>query len=336
MTITENTSLLPYNTFGIEAKTDYLVEYDSVEDLQKALQLPVVKSNPLLAVGEGSNLLFLTDFHGVVLHSAIRFINVLKEDDDEVIVEAGSGINWDDFVAYCVEQGWYGVENLSLIPGEVGAAAVQNIGAYGVEVKDVILEVRTVDIENAQTRHFSAEECRYGYRESIFKNQCKGKYIVTSLVMKLSKKETYCFNYQHLEASVREKGEITLPNVRRTIIEIRESKLPDPKVQGNAGSFFKNPVVTKAQFLALQEQYPAMPHYFVSAEEEKLSAAWLIDQSGLKGKHLGNAGVHHCQPLVLVNLGKATGQEIVDLANLIQQTVKEKFGIELHPEVNYI
>jgi len=336
MIIKENISLLSYNTFGIDAKADYFIEYNSVEELQTALKSEIVKSNRLLHIGGGSNLLFMKDFKGVILHSAINFIKKVSEDADTVMLEAGAVVNWDDFVAYTVEKGWGGVENLSLIPGEVGASAVQNIGAYGVEVQDVILKVNAVEIETGEPKTFSVEDCQYGYRESIFKKELKGKYIITSVLFKLQKQPEYKLNYQHLEAEVLKNGDINLQNIRQTIIAVRESKLPDPKIFGNAGSFFMNPVISKAHFNELLAQYPQMPHYFVSETEEKVPAGWLIDQCGWKGKQIGNAGVHDKQALVLVNKGGATGAEIVYLAEQIQASVKTKFGIELHAEVNYI
>ncbi len=336
MIIKENISLLSYNTFGIDAKADYFIEYSSVEELQTALQSEIVKSNRLLHIGGGSNLLFMKDFNGVILHSAINFIKKVSEDADTVMLEAGAVVNWDDFVAYTVENGWGGVENLSLIPGEVGASAVQNIGAYGVEVQDVITEVNAVEIETGELKIFSVDDCQYGYRESIFKKELKGKYIITSVVFKLQKQPEFKLNYQHLEAEVLKNGDINLQNIRQTIIAVRESKLPDPKIFGNAGSFFMNPVISKAHFIELLAQYPQMPHYFVSETEEKVPAGWLIDQCGWKGKQIGNAGVHDKQALVLVNKGGATGAEIVYLAEQIQASVKSKFGIELRAEVNYI
>ncbi len=336
MIIKENISLLSYNTFGIDAKADYFIEYNSVEELQTALKSEIVKSNRLLHIGGGSNLLFMKDFKGVILHSAINFIKKVSEDADAVMLEAGAVVNWDDFVAYTVEKGWGGVENLSLIPGEVGASAVQNIGAYGVEVQDVITEVNAVEIETGETKTFSVEDCQYGYRESIFKKELKGKYIITSVVFKLQKQPEFKLNYQHLEAEVLKNGAINLQNIRQTIIAVRESKLPDPKIFGNAGSFFMNPVISKAHFNELLAQYPQMPHYFVSDTEEKVPAGWLIDQCGWKGKQIGNAGVHDKQALVLVNKGGATGAEIVYLAEQIQASVKSKFGVELRAEVNYI
>jgi len=336
MNTNQHISLLPYNTFGINAKADYFVEYDSIADLQAVLQMDIVKQNRILHIGSGSNLLFLKDFEGMVLHSAIKDITGTREDVDSAYLEVGSGVVWDDLVAYCVLNGLGGIENLSLIPGEVGASAVQNIGAYGVEVQDIILEVNAVEIETATVRTFSNEECHYGYRSSIFKNELKGKYIITSVLFRLDKKPKFKLNYQHLEEEVLKCGEVNLQTIRQTIIAVRESKLPDPKVLGNAGSFFMNPIIAKTLFVSLQEKYPNIPHYVVSETEEKVPAGWLIDQCGWKGKQIGRAGVHDKQALVLVNLGGATGAEIVHLAEQIQSSVKETFGIELRPEVNYI
>ena len=336
MKITQQTSLLPYNTFGIDVKADFFIEYDSAGDLQAVLQSETVKKNQTLHIGGGSNLLFLNDYKGVVLHSAIHSIDKVREDDLFVYLEVGSSVIWDDFVGYCVKNGWGGVENLSLIPGEVGASAVQNIGAYGVEVQEVIVEVNAVEVDTALFRSFSNEECHYGYRDSIFKKELKGRCIITSVLFRVQKNPVFRLHYQHLEEEVLKTGSLNLQNIRNTIIQIRESKSPDPKIMGNAGSFFMNPVIPKQQFLSLQAIYPQMPHYFNSETTEKVPAGWLIDQCGWKGKRIGNAGVHDKQALVLVNLGGATGAEIVYLAEQIQQSVREKFGIELKPEVNYI
>ena len=336
MTISKHVSLLPFNTFGIDVKTDYLIEYFSVEELSAILKSELVTSSRLLHVGSGSNLLFLNDFDGVVLHSQLKSIDLLTTDEQSVYVEVGAGVAWDDFVDFAVNKGWGGVENLSLIPGETGAAAVQNIGAYGVEVQSVIDRVKTVEVESGEIREFSNAECEYGYRESIFKTMLKGKYIVTSVVFRLECVPTFTLDYQHMEDEVRKNGDLSLANVRQTIIAIRQSKLPDPAVQGNAGSFFMNPVIPKSLFVQLQSQFSEMPHYYVSETDEKVPAAWLIDKCGWKGKQIGKAAVHDKQALVLVNKGGATGAEIVFLAEQIQLSVKEKFGIELRPEVNYI
>jgi len=336
MKISQHASLLPYNTFGIDVKTDYFIEYDSATDLQSVLNSEIVRNNRTLHIGAGSNLLFMNDYKGVVLHSEIQFIKKIKEDTNSVILEVGSSVNWDDFVGYCVDNGWGGVENLSLIPGEVGASAVQNIGAYGVEVQEVIIEVNAVNVETSGLRSFTNEECRYGYRDSIFKKEFKGKYIITSVLFRLQKQPVLRLHYQNLEEAVLKDGELNLKNIRNTIIHIRESKLPDPKITGNAGSFFMNPIIPKEQFQSLQALYPQIPHYFDTETSEKVPAGWLIDQCGWKGKRIGNAGVHDKQALVLVNLGGATGAEIVYLAEQIQKSVRQKFGIELKPEVNYI
>ena len=336
MKLFQNISLLKYNTFGIDVKTDYLIEYLSVADLLEVLKLQIIKNNTLLLIGSGSNLLFLNNFNGVILHSQIKTIQTVQEDDQNIWIEVGSGVVWDDFVKYVVENGWGGLENLSLIPGEVGASAVQNIGAYGVEVKDVIDRVYAVEIKTSAVREFLNTQCAYGYRESIFKNELKGQYIITSVVFRLQKNPVYNLSYQHIEDAVKKRGEINPDNIRQTIISIREEKLPDPKITGNAGSFFMNPVISKQHFNKLQSQYPDIPHYFISETEEKVPAAWLIDKCGWKGKRLGNAAVHDQQALVLVNKGGATGTEIAGLANQIQLSVEEKFSVKLIPEVIFI
>jgi len=336
MKIIENTSLLPYNTFGIDVNADYFIAYKSVSELQEILQSQLVKSNRVLHIGCGSNLLFLSDFKGVILHSEIKNIEIELEDKNTVYLKVGAGVAWDDLVAYSVQNNWGGVENLSLIPGETGAAAVQNIGAYGVEVKDVIVQVNTIEFETGKIRVFSNNECKYGYRESIFKYEFKGKFIVTSILIRLDKNPVFKLNYSHLEDDVSKNGKINLQNIRKTIITIRESKLPNPNEFGNAGSFFMNPVISTSQFLKLQDSFPVIPHYFVSETQEKLAAAWLIEQCGWKGKSIGNAAVHDKQALVLINTGGASGAEIVHLAEQIQISVKGKFNVELQPEVNYI
>lgn len=336
MHLYQNHSLLNYNTFGLDVKTKYFLEFDSEEDLIDILKQSLVRENPLLVVGQGSNLLFLNDFDGVVLHSAIRGIQTVEETEDAVLIEVGSGVIWDDLVGYCVKQGWSGIENLSLIPGETGAAAIQNIGAYGVEIKDVVQKVKTIRIADGQSSVFEQEACHYAYRESVFKKELKGQFIVTSVIIRLSKKPVFNLSYNHLEKEVLKNGTMNLENIRNTIIRIRESKLPDPKVLGNAGSFFMNPVVKRERYETLQLQYPDMPHYFVSEQEEKIPAGWLIEQCGWKGRTIGNVGVHAKQALVLINCGGAKGKEIAELAAMIQQSVAGRFGINLIPEVNFI
>lgn len=325
-------SLLNHNTFGMDVKAKRYVEYDSEEELKTLI--PTLEGE-VLHMGGGSNLLFKGDFAGTVLHSAIRGIEIVEEKGDEVLVRVGAGEVWDDFVAWAVAQGLGGVENLSLIPGEVGASAVQNIGAYGVEAKDVIALVEAVELQNGQKRVFGTLECDYAYRQSIFKKQLKGKYAITFVTYRLQKKPQLKLEYGNIKAVLGEKKDLTIADVRQAIIDIRNAKLPDPKVQGNAGSFFMNPVVSREKFLSIQKDYPNMPFYEVEGGV-KIPAGWMIDQCGWKGKSLGRAGVHDKQALVLVNLGGATSDEIITLCETVCKDVYEKFGIEIHPEVNLI
>ena len=336
MEIKKDYSLLPHNTFGMDVKASLFIEYVSVEELKHIL-LEHLQGKTWLHIGKGSNLLFMRDYPGVILHSAIKGYEILEENEEEVIVRVGAGEVWDDFVAYTVKQGWYGAENLSLIPGEVGASAVQNIGAYGVEVKDLITHVEAIEVATGQERIFTNEECGYAYRESVFKLSLKRQFVLTKVSFRLKKTPSYHLDYGHVRAELEKRGcGLTLENVRRTIIDIRDSKLPDPKVQGNAGSFFMNPVVSRTCFESLLAQYPQMPHYEVDAERVKIPAAWMIEQCGWKGKQLGRAAVHNKQALVLINVGGATGKEVVALSEEIQKSVFDRFGIIIHPEVNFI
>lgn len=329
-------SLLHHNTFGMDVRTAHFVEYESVEELcaflkQKNYELP------LLHIGRGSNLLFSGDYQGTVLHSLIKGYEVVSETSDTVDVRVGAGEVWDDFVAYTVQKNLYGAVNLSLIPGEVGASAVQNIGAYGVEAKDLIVSVDTVCVSTGELRQFSNGECCYAYRKSIFKQELKGKYIVTHVTYRLSKVPVWHLDYGNIRTELDKAScPLTLDNLRRIIIRIREDKLPDPAQMGNAGSFFMNPVIPKKQFADLQSIYTDMPSYPAGEDCVKVPAGWMIDRCGWKGKSLGRAGVHARQALVLVNLGGATGKEIMALAEAVVASVKEKFGIDIHPEVNYI
>lgn len=338
MKVLKDHSLLSHHTFGMDVKTALFIEYDSVPELKEVLRMPSVRENPWLHIGGGSNLLFTGDYPGTVLHSAIKGYERLYEDEEEVIVRVGAGEVWDDFVAYAVAQGWYGAENLSLIPGEVGASAVQNIGAYGVEAKDLIVEVETVEVSTGNEHVFSREECGYAYRESVFKLSLRRQYIVTKVSYRLQKTPSYHLDYGHVRTELEKQGggEVTLEKVRQAIIDIRRAKLPDPKVLGNAGSFFMNPIVSVARLGDLQKEYPQMPHYEADAGHVKLSAAWMIDQCGWKGKQWGRAGVHDKQALVLVNLGGATGKEVMALSEAVRKSVNEKFGVHLSPEVNFI
>ncbi len=333
--LAENYSLLHRNTFGIEARARYFFEYDSVQSLTEFLQTDLATTQPLLHIGGGSNLLFVSDFKGVVLHSCIRGIELQKETSDEVFVRAGAGVVWDDFVQYCVEHEWGGVENLSFIPGEVGASPVQNIGAYGVEAKDVIFEVEAVEVKTGAPRIFSNQACEFGYRDSIFKQRLRGQYIVTNVVFRLAKNPTFKLDYQSLRAEVEALGAITLKNVREAVIKTRRAKLPDVGVIGSAGSFFINPVISAQLAELLRADYPTMPQHVV-ADGVKLSAGWLIEQCGWKGFSRGAVGVYDKQALVLINKGGGTGAEIADLAQQIQHSVAEKFGVLIKSEVIFV
>lgn len=330
------------NTFGIDAEALAVITYDSEEGVINALQglRKFNKDLPIMLVGCGSNLLFLDNFEGFLLKSNIKGYTIKQETNDEVLVEVGSGEICDDFIAQAIQNGWYGMENLSLIPGQVGAAAVQNIGAYGVEAQDVIEEVKGISIKDGQERTWKQKDCKYGYRQSIFKSELWGKYAITRVTFRLSKHFEPKLQYGGLMKAVEGKGftekTITAEELRQIIIDIRNAKLPDPKKQGNAGSFFKNPVVPKEKAEQLLSEYPSMPYYPVDKGKVKLAAGWLIEQAGWKGKSLGPAAVHDCQALVLVNKGGATGNDILRLCEAVKKDVNERFGIELEPEVNFI
>ncbi len=332
MTIRDNCSLAGRNTFGMDVRADHMLEWSSPEELISQLQ-DIEK--PVLMIGGGSNLLFMGDFNGTVIHSTISTIEVLGSTDDNVHVKVGSGVVWDDFVAWCTVNGLWGVENLSAIPGEVGASAVQNIGAYGVEVKDVIDTVQTISLADGSERDFSNAECKYAYRQSIFKNELKGQYAVAYVIFNLSRKQLPRLGYGALEQEVERLGEPTLNNIRQAVISIRDSKLPDPKVLGNAGSFFMNPVVSEQEFNIIRNNHPDVPSY-PAPGGIKVPAGWLIEKTGWKGRSLGPAAVYDKQALVLVNKGGATGADIKRLADTIIADVKQKFGITLSTEVNYI
>ena len=325
-------SLLRHNTFGIEAKCKRFIEYNSVEEAQQVAKMLTEADQPLLILGGGSNLLLTADYDGTVLHSGIRFL----EQIDSCHVRCGSGYVWDDFVAYCIANGLYGAENLSIIPGEVGASAVQNIGAYGVEAKDLIGSVEAVEIETGRICRFTNDECDYSYRQSKFKHTWRDRFLITAVTYKLSETYEPKLDYGNIRAALAVKG-IDFPTaaeLREVITEIRNAKLPDPKVLGNAGSFFMNPVVSTQKYNELAQQYEGMPHYSIDNEHEKIPAGWLIEQCGWKGKAMGKAAVHDKQALVLVNRGGATGNEVVRLCETIQHDVMQKFGIEINPEVN--
>jgi UDP-N-acetylmuramate dehydrogenase len=336
MRIEQNYSLLKHNTFGLDVKTKYFVEYETESDLQNLLCDEYFFSQSFWHIGEGSNLLFLNDFDGIIVHSDIHGIEKIKEDAHSVWLKVGAGNNWDSLVAYSVENGWGGLENLSMIPGEVGASAVQNIGAYGAEVSERIEEVHAYSLETGEKRIFSSDECDYSYRNSFFKQpDNKGKYYVVHVVFKLSKQPEFRLDYGNIREYLAGKP-VSLQSVREAVIAIRESKLPDPKKTGNAGSFFVNPSISMNNFRELKKRYPEIPHYPADKDRVKIPAAWLIEQCGLKGKTVGGAAVHGKHALVIINQNHATGQEIASLAEEIMKDVKKKFTIELQPEVNYI
>ncbi|WP_440427584.1 UDP-N-acetylmuramate dehydrogenase [Prevotella merdae] len=337
-----NCSLLAHNTFGIDARCSRFLEYASVEEAQQVALLLRDEGLPYIIVGEGSNLLLTKDYDGIVAHSAIlscKEVSVDGANADEVYVSYGSGVTWDDVVADSVSNGWHGAENLSLIPGEVGASAIQNIGAYGAEAKDLIYKVEAVEIATGKVVEFGVDECAYSYRQSRFKHEWKNKYLITHVTYRFSRHYSPDLDYGNIRQALAAKGIEGMPSpelLRQTIIEIRQAKLPDPKVMGNAGSFFMNPIVGRDVYERLAAQYEAMPHYVVDADHIKIPAGWMIEQCGWKGKSLGRAGVHDRQALVLVNRGGATGNEVVALYEQIIKDVKKKFGIEIHPEVNVI
>lgn len=319
------------NTFGIDVTAARFLEYGSENELRELVAGGEVVA-PWLHIGGGSNLLFIGDYKGTVMHSRIGGVEVTAEDEEHVWVRVGAGVVWDDFVSYCVEHRWYGAENLSLIPGEVGASAVQNIGAYGVEVKDLITAVETINMKG-EKRIYRVDECGYAYRKSLFKQPEMKAVFVTYVNFCLSKREHYTLDYGTIRQELAKCPAMDLVTLRRVIIDIRRSKLPDPEVLGNAGSFFMNPIVPREQFETLRQQYPDMPCYKVDADTVKIPAAWMIDRCGWKGKALGAAAVHDRQALVLVNLGGATGADIVALSDAVRASVRERFGIDIHPEV---
>lgn len=335
--LTHNFQLRQSNTFGISAIAKHYLTVDSSEDITQFFKDYHREGfNKLLFLGGGSNLLFTSDYDGLIIHPLITGTGVITENKQTVEVEAGAGVVWDDFVAWCVGKGWSGIENLSLIPGHTGAVPVQNIGAYGVEAASVISEVRGIDLESGEFKSHSCEMCHFGYRSSIFKEQLKGKFMVTSVLFRLSKEHQYKLNYQGLESSVQKYGETNLINIRKAIMAIRESKLPDPSKTGNGGSFFKNPVVSDQMAGSLREKYPNIPLYRMEGDNFKVAAGWLIEHAGWKGKMVGKAAVHDQQALVIINKGGASGKEILRLSKLVAEDVLQKFNIVLEREVEVV
>ena len=329
-------SLREHNTFGLEAWAKQFISYHTIDELVEVLTSLRDKGEQILHIGGGSNLLFTKDFEGTILHSDIKFIEEVSRDDQHIFFRVGSGVVWDDFCAQMARENYYGAENLSYIPGEVGASAIQNIGAYGVEVASIIHEVETIEVATGQPRVFRVQECEYGYRDSIFKNRLKGEYIVTAVIFRLSLIPVVHLDYGPLRELNSRSENLTAQAIRDAVIDIRRSKLPEPKEMGSAGSFFKHPVIPIEVYQTIAAAYTDVPHYVISEDEVKIPAAWLIEQCGWKGKRHGGAGIYEKQPLILVNLDHATANDIMELAALIQQSVFKKFHIQLEPEVNYI
>jgi len=336
MDIQENYSLKKLNTFGIDVSARYFIELDTEAEISDFL-LSEQSAGPLLVLGGGSNILFTKDFDGTVLKINCRGYELVSEDEQQLIISARAGENWDDFVNYCVSKGWGGLENLSGIPGNVGASPIQNIGAYGKELKDHFYELQTFKRETAGKQSFTKADCHFGYRNSIFKTKLKNKFIISSVSFKLDKKSEFDLSYGNLKDILeKDQKEATLENIRHAVLKTRDSKLPDPEITGNAGSFFKNPVVSYKDFALIQESYPDVVAFEQAGKIYKLAAGWLIDQCGWKGKRKANAGVHEKQALVLVNHGNAKGGEILSLANDIQRSVLQKFGVAIEMEVNVV
>ncbi|MGH1335720.1 MAG: UDP-N-acetylmuramate dehydrogenase [Aureispira sp.] len=326
-------SLQELHTFGMPIHAQDYIKIQQVEDLLACLPL----SGKFLILGGGSNVLFTQDFEGCVLHNQIKGIEVVKEEEEAVYVRVGGGEVWHDLVEWCLGQGYSGIENLSLIPGSVGAAPIQNIGAYGVELKDVFYSLEGIELATGTLHQFVVEECAFGYRDSVFKRKYKGQYFITKVTLRLPKQATLNFSYGAIQAQLQKNETLPSPkSISEAVIQIRQQKLPDPKQIGNAGSFFKNPIINKEKGEALQVRYPNVPLYPAGTGQVKLAAGWLIDQLGWKGYRKGDAGVHAHQALVLVNHGQATGAELWALAQEVQASVQEHFGILLEPEVNII
>ncbi len=345
MQVDQNISLRQYNSFGIDVKAKYFADFSSVDELQELLNDEGLSANGhRLVLGGGSNILFTKDVDGLVLKNEIGGIEKVKEDEEFFYLRAGAGVNWHQFVLYCVEQNFGGIENLSLIPGNVGASPMQNIGAYGVEIKDVFEELEAFHLNDKTLVHFSNSDCEFGYRESVFKRKLKNEFVILNVTCKLRKHPLFNTSYGAVNQELEQMGvkELSVQAVSQAVINIRSSKLPDPKLIGNTGSFFKNPQITKAKFQSLLEQFPAIVGYPLENDQVKLAAGWLIEQCGpqdsvsWKGYRKGDAGCHAKQALVLVNYANATGKEIFDLSEEIVQSVKAKFGVELEREVNIL
>jgi len=337
MNIQENISLKRLNTFGLAKNARFFTRVESIKSLEEALIWAKNQANKVLILGGGSNILLTDDFDGLVIKIEIKGKKLIREDENFIFVEVGAGENWHELVTYAIDQNWAGLENLSLIPGTVGASPMQNIGAYGVEIQEVFESLEALDRTSLKIRNFSKVECKFGYRESVFKHELKNQYVICSVIFKLKKQPEFRIEYGAIRDVLKEKGIIqpTIREISDAVIAIRTSKLPDPKEIGNAGSFFKNPTIHVSEYTELKLNFPEIPGY--STEEGvKVPAGWLIEQAGWKGKRVGEVGIHAKQALVLVNYGEGEGKDIISLSAQVQKSVKEKFGIELHPEVNFI
>ena len=342
MFVQENISLKSLNTFGIDVSAKYFAQFNSVNELSELLEFKKHKtpnSKPkTLILGGGSNILFSKDFDGLVLKNELLGIKEIKEDEHHIYVQVGAGVNWHHFVLHCIHNGWAGVENLSLIPGNVGASPMQNIGAYGVEIKDVFYSLEAFHIKDKKLVNFSVNDCEFGYRESVFKRKFKNEFVITDVTYRLNRIPQFNTSYGAIEQELERMGvkELSIQAISQAVINIRSSKLPDPAVIGNAGSFFKNPEIQNSKFKSLKEQFPNIVGYDLSNGNVKLAAGWLIEQCGWKGYRKGDAGCHEKQALVLVNYGNAKGSEIYNLSEEILQSVNEKFGVMLEREVNIV
>lgn len=338
ISVQENISLKPYNTFGIDARARYFTSFSSIEQLAEALNYKPKTTNYKLILGGGSNILFTKNLDGLVLKNDIKGIEVVREDDHHIYIKAGAGENWHQFVLHCVKNNYAGIENLSLIPGNIGASPMQNIGAYGVEIKDVFFELEAFHKQEKTVKKFSLNDCSFGYRESVFKNKYKDQFIIINVTYRLNKKPSFNTSYGAIEQELDKMGvkDLSIPTISQAVINIRTSKLPDPKEIGNAGSFFKNPIVSNQRFVELKKVFPNIIAFPSGKDHTKLAAGWLIEQCGWKGYRKGDAGCYSKQALVLVNYGNARGTEIYDLSEEIIQSVKRRFGVILEREVNII
>ena len=338
MKVLENYSLKTLNTFGLDIKTRWFAEINSVESLQALLKDQRFQSIPKMILGGGSNILFKDDFDGLIIHNRIDFVKIISEDENYIFISAGAGMTWHSFVLYTIDHNYPGLENLSLIPGCVGAAPIQNIGAYGVEIKNTFHQLNALNMTDGSLRTFTAEDCRFGYRDSIFKQEERNRYVIVDVTFRLTKNASLNTTYGTIEEQLKimNISHPTIRDISNAVIAIRKSKLPDPEIIGNAGSFFKNPKVPIHIYNKLKENFPAIVGYPSSSGNYKLAAGWLIEQCGWKGKRIANTGMHEKQALVLINYGGATGKELIAHAELVQKSVLEKFGVDLEMEVNII